>query len=136
MRTKTVKRYYCDFCSKGGFKKPDMANHEKSCTLNPKRICYMCGGGVDISGIIEGMRKQPGVEFHEGGSSWKNEDCWDVKSEEAITWLMGQVAHCPACVLSVLRQGSIFAFDVFDYKKEVDEWHSERSAEIKAMCGF
>jgi hypothetical protein len=36
------------------------------------------------------------------------------------------VDFCPACALSVLRQGRIFAFDVFDYKEEVLNWHREK----------
>ena len=127
MREKTVKRFYCDHCAKGGFKKPDMARHESSCTLNPKRVCYLCGGSVDIAGIIEAMKNRKDVRCQsEGDGSWNQSEpkSFETKSEEARDWLMEQTDGCPACALSVLRQGKIFAFEVFDYKEELSGWYS------------
>ncbi len=41
MITKTVRRYYCEHCKKGGQTKA-MAKHELSCLKNPQRVCSMC----------------------------------------------------------------------------------------------
>lgn len=42
MKTKTVKRYTCDYCSKGSFKRPTMVRHEIACFKNPNRMCPVC----------------------------------------------------------------------------------------------
>lgn len=125
MRTKTVLRYYCDHCSKGGFKKPDMASHEATCTLNPSRGCYLCGHlsiTPDIPALISEMRKHADVYSNDDGT-------YEVKTNQPINWLYSKVDGCPACILSVLRQGKIFAFEVFDYKEAVAEWHREQTVE-------
>lgn len=40
MREKTVKRFYCDFCRKAGFKRKQIETHERHCYRNPKRVPY------------------------------------------------------------------------------------------------
>lgn len=128
MRTKTVLRYYCDHCSKGGFRKPDMAAHEATCTKNPKRGCYLCGtptGTFDFVSLAEEMKKRDDVYQCDE----PHEDTFEVKKSEAIGWLSSEVGGCPACILSVLRQGNIFAFNVFNYKDALLEWHKERAVE-------
>jgi hypothetical protein len=116
------------------FKKPSMVTHEASCTLNPKRVCFLCDGSVGIKEIVDAMRKRDDVECEtcdENPRNPTNEDYWTTKSEKAIAWLMEEVAGCPACALAVLRQGRIFAFDVFDYKKSVSGWHQEQNKDFK-----
>ena len=139
MREKTVKRYYCDHCSKGGFRKPDMVQHELTCTRNPKRACWLCesgAGGFDYLAIATEMKKRSDVTFVDSEShAGASEDCHCTSSKDAIKWLMEQVVQCPACALSVLRMGKIFAFDVFVYKDEVQNWHKERADEIRDLCG-
>jgi hypothetical protein len=131
MRVKTVRRFYCDFCSKGMFKKPSMREHEYACAMNPNRHCYLCEGQIDITGIITEFLKRDDVTAPDEG--FKN---GSTESEEAIKWLMEQVDYCPACALSVLRQGKIMAFEVFIYKNSVAAWRKEKSDEIRAACGF
>lgn len=47
MRTKMVKRHWCDFCNKAGLSASAMARHEKHCTMNPNRACRVCGMVAD-----------------------------------------------------------------------------------------
>ena len=43
MRTKTIKRHWCDHCNKAGLQAHAMARHEAHCTMNPARGCRVCG---------------------------------------------------------------------------------------------
>ena len=122
MRSKTVIRYYCDHCSKGGFRKPDMMQHELTCTLNPKRCCYLCEfqtGTERTAKIIAEFKQRTDVEELEYPTAKATHQ---TESADAIKWLMEQTAQCPACALSLLRQGKIMAFQVFDYKVLKAEW--------------
>lgn len=133
MRTKNVIRYYCDHCSKGGFKKPNMAEHEATCTLNPKRACWLCedaGAGRDYKSLVNQMRLRNDVHSDTEEETGRP-DSYSTHSKEAIGWLSSECGGCPACVLSVLRQGKIFAFDVFDYKACVSSWHAEQNREFR-----
>lgn len=42
MKTRTVKRHYCDFCRKASFQRPTMERHEIACFKNPNRKCPVC----------------------------------------------------------------------------------------------
>ena len=44
MKEKIKKVYYCDFCGKHRLTSNSMLLHEKHCTLNPNRVCRVCGG--------------------------------------------------------------------------------------------
>lgn len=122
MRTKTVLRYYCEFCSKGMFKKPSMIRHEATCCKNPNRFCGLCDAepkAFDIPFLANMMQGRDDVHNHE----MLDGDIYTTASKDAINWLMGKVDGCPTCTLAVLQQGKIMAFEVFDYKKELSEWH-------------
>ena len=127
MRTKTVIRYYCDFCSKGYFKKPSAIQHEGSCTLNPKRGCGLCGcterDYVSLSKLAREKSLLKENPFNE-------EEYFEIKSKEDINEIMSQVDGCPACTLAVLQQGKIYAFEAFDYKEELSSWHREKNEGI------
>jgi hypothetical protein len=128
MRTKTVKRYYCDFCSRGFFKKPDAINHELTCISNPKRACYLCGaksGVFDFVGLANEMKTRTDVFCYEEENGY-----YSTRSKEAINWLYNKVDGCPTCVLAVLKMGKILAFDYFDYKEAKAEWYREENENI------
>jgi hypothetical protein len=113
MKTKQVTRHYCDFCSKGSFKKPTMAAHEAKCFLNPARKCGMCEethGATAYGEWVILLRDQ--AEDRQIG-------------EGAVAWLRKVVDDCPACMLAVIQQAKVIAFDVFDYRKERDAWRGE-----------
>jgi hypothetical protein len=133
MRTKTVTRHYCDFCSKGSFKKPTMIEHETKCFSNPSRVCFMCNemGNTntrDYKSICDNLVKHVGVSVDED-----HNDSKEMTSEDAMKWLREQVQDCPACILAVLKQSGVMAFNFFDYKKEKEAWWSEKNREFRDM---
>lgn len=102
-----------------------MAQHEATCTKNPKRACWMCdaaSGVRDFAALAKAMAARDDVlSIDDERQATKAE--FETSSKVAIEWLMSECDGCPACVLSVLRQGKIYAFGVFDYKEAVVEWH-------------
>lgn len=129
MIEKTVKRYVCEHCRKGMFKKPSMLRHEFTCTRNPKRLCGLCESPTDTfdyARIGRELKQRPDVFQHEDATGYEL-DFFQVKERAAIEWLYQKVDGCPCCVLAVLHQSKVFAFEHFDYKKEVAEWNREQA---------
>lgn len=83
MRTKKVTRHYCDFCSKGAFKRPTMERHESGCTLNPNRVCRVCVTFCNLQAAIPDL-----IASLNGGM-------------ESLKEVSGE---CPACMLAAIRQ--------------------------------
>ena len=125
MRSKTVKRFYCDFCGRGMFRADAMLRHEHGCVRNPNRECYRCGaakGIYDYSTLVAKLRNGLDVtecDFKEGFV--------EVRTPVPMRWLLAQVDGCPTCALAVLNIGKIYAFGFFDYKASVLEWNREHS---------
>ncbi len=134
MRTKKVTRHYCDYCSKGMFKAPEMLAHETICFSNPKRSCYLCeNAGEPLVQVADLLKLHP-LPFH----SDVNDREMDTRSAtpEFVAALRKLVNDCPACMLAVLKQGKIFAFDLFDYKKEKSDYESEKRRENMGCIGL
>jgi len=55
---------------------------------------------------------------------------------EFLKALRNEVNNCPACILAVLKQGKIFAFGEFDYKKEKAEYAAEKHRELMSGIGL
>lgn len=136
MKTKTVKRHWCDFCNKAGLQAHAMAKHEKHCTLNPARDCRVCGllGGITHVGaermaMLVSMLPDPS-EFL--ATNWG--DVMVAAQEKlvldlaiAMPKLREEVENCPACILAALRQKKIPVpmVDGFDFKKEMQAIFSD-----------
>jgi len=103
-----------------------MVDHEKSCTLNPGRICYLCKGSFDLPSLIERAIKAS-VKDDFGGLR--------LDDQSAFNAIYDDVEECPACMLSILRQSKVIAFELFDYKKEKSEWATNRHIEAVANWG-
>ena len=132
MREKTVKRYYCEHCGKGMFKKPSMFQHEVTCIANPKRACFLCNAPCetfDYRDLARQMKLRNDVEQEQTPYGDKT-DFHVVTNKAAIDWAYSKVDGCPCCVLAVFRQGKIMAFDVFDYKEHLAAWHREQTEGI------
>lgn len=107
MQTKTVKRYYCDFCKKSGGSSYHMKKHESSCTKNPNRVCGMCA-------IVGGSQKTI-RELTEA-------------AKFGLESLRNVASGCPACMLAAIRQTTndgltdahIEALQEFDFRKECE----------------
>lgn len=119
MRKKLVKRYYCDHCSKGSFKEPSMRQHEYGCIRNPDRVCYLCESNRDYKTLVQAAKAN------------SSEDEWERRNIDGPTQLealSSMVDGCPACLLAVLRQADVMAFEHFHYKDAVNEWLREKYA--------
>ena len=76
MKTRTVKRHYCDHCHKGMFQRPSMERHEVACFKNPNRKCPVC---------FDAPEHKPD---------------WDSKGETVDA----KGAECPACLMAMVMR--------------------------------
>ena len=110
MRTKRVNRYYCDFCPKAGGSAGHMKRHERGCTMNPDRVCGVCG-------IVEATQRpiqeliallpnhlnfQCYGEGHEGYDA-----ALTITANKKLPRLREAANDCPACILAAIRQAHI-----------------------------
>jgi len=110
VRVVTKNVFYCDHCRKHGLSRYAMENHERKCTLNPKRACLWGGSHVPDT------------------ARWATEitDRSPI-TEEDIAWLRTETDGCPPCMLAALRQSGIadYHYDItnsqriFDYDEEI-----------------
>lgn len=124
MKVKTVKRYYCEFCKKGGQSASHISRHEKGCTANPNRVCGLCKEvGEDqapMSVLMDIMAKAQITKSEEYGflsATLHNE-------KEIIKALEEATGNCPACMLAAIRQSKYaYLFNNFDFKqRQGDFW--------------
>lgn len=128
MRSKTVIRYYCDFCSKGTFRKSSAESHELTCVKNPNRGCFLCTDAVrDLAEIIPTFKTKIFPHSQDFGKEF------NITTKEAIDWLRKEVGNCPACILAVLRQTDTLAYEFFDYKAAIAERNVETARELRDM---
>jgi len=79
MKTRTVKRHYCDYCRKASFQRPSMERHEAACFKNPNRKCPVC---------FDAEEHKPD---------------WDSKTMSVSA--IG--AECPACLVAMVIQHNV-----------------------------
>ncbi len=145
MRTKCVKRYYCDYCKQARFVASAMTKHEKRCTNNPHRVCGMCK-------FVE--QEQPNLatliallpspkDFNLSATLWGEipNDVYELPNpayaglttalDEAMPRLIEASNEdlevgCPACILAALRQSGIMKHvqSNFDFKKARERFWS------------
>lgn len=120
MKRKQVWRFYCEFCKKSGCSGGVIAKHEKSCTMNPNRVCGMCAADPDrlpkeyptVAALIEAAKLDAVGELVTSDYEWK---------PYAVTNLEAVSLGCPACMLAGIRQSGIdlcwFDFDFTASKK-------------------
>jgi len=118
MKTKKVNRYYCDYCGKSGGSSYHMKRHEKSCTLNPDRVCRMCQ-------LIGKSEQLPMTELLQKiNTSYmklkKTQEDITKEDHQFIAKLREITSGCPACMLAVIRQLNVFVYN-FNYKSEVHQ---------------
>jgi hypothetical protein len=134
MKTKLVKRHWCDHCNRAGLQERAMARHEQHCTMNPARTCRVCaliaeGIGEDESAPLVDLiallpdnvectfgDEPPYLVFH-------------AALDAAIPALRQAANGCPACFMAALRQKKIPVpmVDGFDFKAEMQQIFSDRN---------
>jgi len=106
VKTKLVKRHYCDHCKKGGQSKYCMARHERTCVWNPQRACVFCSKPeTTVAELIEALN-------------------------DGLPALEQKAAMCPACMLAAIVQSRKSINEDtwvagFDYKKQASAWNAE-----------
>lgn len=127
MKTKTVKRYYCDFCKKSGQSAGHMRRHEESCTLNWHRVCGVCKILFEMDretsqkrmGTLLAVLNAPAIRqlsINEIGTLIVEDYSWlDLADLRAAT------NNCPACIMATIRQAGIPlpAVSGFDFAGEM-----------------
>ena len=111
MKTRTVKRHYCDHCRKASFQRPSMERHEAACFKNPNRKCPVC---------FDAEEHKPD---------------WDSKTNTVSA--IG--AECPACLVSkvVMHNATVgrpdedsVGGDYVDYPNFKEELRAFRDSKI------
>lgn len=124
MRTKKVTRHYCDFCSKGMFRKPQMVQHEVSCTKNPARTCLFCSLCEYQPAELSAM-----VKFAKEHSEGYDDNDWSSMGEKDLAELRRMADGCPLCMLAALRQSNVYADTrFFNLKAELKSVWSDINA--------
>ena len=121
-------RYYCEFCNKSGGSGYHMAEHEKHCTLNPNRICRMCGRGEGLGKLIALLPKKE--DYVSKGPLFEFLDFAEAV-EKTMFVLREEAENCPACILAALRQAGIFIpmIQSFGFAEECKNWMKEMRRE-------
>lgn len=132
MRTKRVLRHYCEHCSKGGFRKPEMARHEQSCVHNPERICWACQEFELDPEPLEKLIALADVLTHD---------------HQDLTALDKAAQGCPACMLAAIVQSrdrfradkfhskEDIVYVAFNYKERMQAMHAEKNRQFQAYVG-
>lgn len=148
MKTKLVKRHWCDHCNRAGLQERAMARHEQHCTMNPARTCRVCaliaeGTGEDASApLADLMALLPDyVAFtcHDStGNAPPAYKAFHSALDNAIPALRAAANGCPACFMAALRQKGIPVpmADGFDFKAEMQQIFSDRNESRQDQGGY
>lgn len=103
MRQRTVLRYYCDFCNKGGFRRAGMFTHERNCYRNPLRHCATCEAEglspAPMPDLIAALERGTGLEH-----------------------VREAAQGCPTCILAAIVQFKDSERDTPDYDPTEPNW--------------
>jgi len=133
-------RYYCDFCKKAGGSKGHIIRHEKSCTLNPNRICNVCLSLLEV----EQKSISQLLEILPDGRNFIEEEIAGMISygtlgkevEKHMPKLRELTENCPACIMAALRQAGIPVpmVESFNFTKEMKSiWADINDANAQIM---
>jgi len=118
-------RYYCEYCKKSGGSGGHISRHEKSCTLNPNRICNVCCKLLEIEQkpIEQLLAVLPNSEsfLEEERDGMISYGPLGAETEKCMTNLRELTEGCPACIMSALRQAKIPVplVESFNFTKEM-----------------
>ena len=127
MKVKKINRYYCDYCKKANCSSASISKHEKSCTLNPNRICRMCAmfdlPQTSMNELLAILPKPEILEDDIGLLSYVN--IGDV--EKSMVELRSVSNNCPACIMAAIRQKGfpVPAIHSFSFTEECKEWWAD-----------
>lgn len=135
MKSKRVWRYYCEFCKKANCSKPSIAKHESGCTLNPKRICKVCGLMEQTQPTLQALFDSLPTRLINVPSDEEGMRFTHTLAQDEMKRLRDAAGNCPACIMAALRQKDIpvpCAYE-FDFEAEMDaiwnDFWTEKNAE-------
>lgn len=122
MKTVLKKVYYCDSCKKRYLSVGRMNKHERGCTLNPERICGLCKNKTKdlIESKLSGRKL-----FFKDGQILKTPFINKELTEDEFKTIYEALGKCPYCTLAYLRLNGLRAYDLFDWKKDVQDWFAD-----------
>ena len=123
MKSRHVWVHVCDYCGKKLYRKPSMEKHEKTCTLNPQRVCGICRIAENVQPKMSDLLAVAGIPADYIGEDTDIEE-WNVEKLNTMIPKLKEVAgYCPACVLAALRQAGLPAplATEFDFKSMLKE---------------
>lgn len=115
------KRYYCDFCKKSGGAAGHIKKHESACTMNPSRVCKLCG-------YLENEPTDFQALYSKTRELMTRTDLVDQDgffTAKFVSELRTAAGECPACMLAAIRQCGIVSAvtnDLFNYKNEMKDF--------------
>lgn len=123
MRTKTVTRHYCDYCSKGFFQRPSAERHEKACFRNPSRVCPYCLNNEEYKTDLKRLHSTPEDRRHAVGG-----ECPWCLMAEAIrnNMKVGRMADRPDDFSDWVN------YPLVNFKEDCIDWHNEHGYRIPA----
>lgn len=145
MKTKTVKRYWCDHCKKAGLQAHAMAKHEKHCTLNPSRNCRVCGllggsthvGAERMAELVAILPKNVEWEGDDYGNPSLRYFSFCDALRAATPALREATDNCPACIMAAIRQAGIpVPLVEFDFKSEMQNIFDDINAQRRDDWGY
>ena len=122
MKTRTVKRHYCDHCRKASFQRPSMERHEAACFKNPNRKCPVC---------FDAPEHKPKYPFDTIA-------CPD----DLFLKIKARSGECPACLMAmVVRQREIGGggLEYETYSEELRAFRDskiDKNEQIKCITGI
>ncbi len=133
-------RYYCDFCKKAGGSGGHIAKHEKGCTLNPNRICGVCGMlEVDQKPISQLLSVLPNGEEYltETDHVFSYNGLPELVSD-VMPKLRELTENCPACIMAALRQSHIPVpmVESFNFTNEMASIWADINEENNRECHY
>ena len=135
-------RFYCDYCKKAGGSGGHILRHEKHCTLNPNRVCNVCGSLLEL----EQKPMSELLVILPNGKDFCSTDKYgfisyiglENKVEEVMPKLRELTEGCPACIMAALRQANIpvLIVESFSFRNEMtvifDDINKSRSVDEEA----
>ena len=146
MKEKKVWRYWCEYCNKAGLQKGAMRQHERHCTMNPKRVCRVCAMVQDCP-LEETQQHDPVAlaAMLPDPSEHKNlteenfeyiDDSIKEPLAKAVQAVREVCGGCPACIMAALRQRGIPVplAEGLDFKKEMQSFWDEINERKAGLC--
>lgn len=129
MKRKQVWRYYCEHCKKSGGHPAYMEAHERSCYLNPNRICDVCDTGAWFGRVDEAEAAMLARLAVTGRTNEGFEIDETLLTGDDFSSLVDSMEGCPACAMAVVAQKKWKVLGSPNLRGLIEEYRSDLRAE-------